>query len=67
MCKAKPDRRRTGVLGFRLPKYLSSIQNIMTDFTLMLQTIEHGDARTANELLTLGCDELRRVCLHTFL
>jgi len=52
-------------LGFsRFVKYLSSIQIIMSDITLMLQAIEHGDAQAASQLLTLVYDELRRVAAH---
>jgi RNA polymerase sigma factor (TIGR02999 family) len=36
----------------------------MSDVTQILQAIEHGDAKAADELLTLVYDELRRVAAH---
>jgi len=36
----------------------------MSDVTQILQAIEHGDAKAANELLPLVYDELRRVAAH---
>ena len=36
----------------------------MSDVTQILHALEHGDARAANELLTLVYDELRRVAAH---
>ena len=36
----------------------------MNDVTQILQAIEHGDARAANELLPLVYQELRRLAAH---
>lgn len=36
----------------------------MSDVTQILQAIEHGDAKAADELLSLVYDELRRVAAH---
>src|SRR5580765_5252348 len=36
----------------------------MSDVTQILQSIEHGDTKAADELLTLVYDELRRVAAH---
>ena len=36
----------------------------MSDVTQILQAIEHGDAKAANELLPLVYQELRRLAAH---
>jgi RNA polymerase sigma factor (TIGR02999 family) len=65
MCRADPRPTQNFGLGFsRVVKYVSGIQIIMSDITLMFQAIEQGDARAADEMLTLVYDELRRVAAH---
>jgi RNA polymerase sigma factor (TIGR02999 family) len=44
--------------------YCSRTRISMSDVTRILQAIEHGDTKAADELLTLVYDELRRVAAH---
>ena len=71
--KIEPDRqfdgssplRKTSSLGFRSWRSICSDTRIsMSDVTLILNAIEHGDAKAADELLSLVYNELRRVAAH---
>jgi RNA polymerase sigma factor (TIGR02999 family) len=58
-------KRFVFVLGVScLEEYLLSTRISMSDVTHILQAIEQGDSKAADELLTLVYDELRRVAAH---
>src|SRR5258705_9791673 len=55
---------RTSYLGFQASRDILRTRASMSDVTQILQAIEQGDAKAANELLPLVYQELRRLAAH---